>query len=258
MIAADFRLLTAMMASETTNNCSTTKPVAVVAPCPRLTDDPENVIVQSLSASEQASMCDDATSTEHHQHQTQATSIPPGHHQASDDHQRCSENTEDAARSNQLAVDRRTSTCTVRPSQRVVEPDDNDDYLTCRFYHGNITADEAKRRLADRSQGTYLLRDSQSTSFPFSLSLRTCGRSGVTSLRIARDGNNFRLDCDEEHQASMPTFGSVLQLVRHFVAECDGGEGGRCVLVGSSGRHEQPLTLRRPLQRPSLTTNNDH
>ena len=226
---------------------STTRPVAVVAPCRHLTDNSELAAAESLTTSERTSKCDDATSTEH---RVQAASVPPEHEKLSDDRQRCSESTESAARSTDVAVDRRTSTCTVKPSRRLVEPDDDDgDVTTCPFYHGNITSEQAKRRLADKSDGTYLLRDSQSQGFPFALSVRTSGRTGVTSLRIARDGNSFRLDCDEAHRASMPTFGSVLRLVRYFVAECDGGGGGRCVLVGSSGRHEQPLTLRQPLHR---------
>jgi len=230
---------------------STTRPVAVVAPCRHLTDNSELAAAESLTTSVTTSRCDDATSTEHREPEAQAASVRPEHEKLSDDHQRCSEITESAARSTDVAVDRRTSTtCTVKPSRRVVVLDDDDgDLTTCPFYHGNITSEQAKRRLADKSDGTYLLRDSQSQGFPFALSVRTSGRTGVTSLRIARDGNSFRLDCDEAHRASMPTFGSVLRLVRYFVAECDGGGGGRCVLVGSSGRHEQPLTLRQPLHR---------
>jgi len=225
-----------MMASQATD-CSTTKPVAVVAPCRRLTND------SGLTTSEQASTCDDVT-----EHEAHAGSVPRGHEKVSDDRQRCSKSTEDAARSNEFAVDQQTSTYTV------VEPDNDDNLTTCPFYHGNITSDEAKRRLAATSRGTFLLRDSQSTSFPFSLSVQTSGQSGVTSLRIARDGNDFRLDCDEAHRAMMPRFDSVLRLVGYFVAESDGGEGGRCLLVGSSGRHGQPLTLRQPLHRPSTAS----
>jgi len=237
------------MANEA-NDCPTMKPVAVVAPCRRLTESPELASAHSLTVSEQASTCDDAASSEHRPHQAQAASVPPGHEKVSDDRQRYSEGTEDVAQSNDVAVDGGTSTCAVRPSKRTVGPDDNDDLTACPFYHGNITSNEAKRRLADKADGTYLLRDSQSNNFPFSLSVRTSGRLGVTSLRIARDGDNFRLDCDETHRALMPTFGSVLRLMRHFIAQSDGGEGGRCVLVGSSGRSEQPLALRHPLQRP--------
>ena len=234
---------------------STTRPVAVVAPCRHS----EFVAAESLTVSEQTSRCNGATSTEHRGDEAQAAALHHEHKKLSDDRQPCSESTETAARSSNIAVDRQTSTCTVKPSRRVVEPDDDDDDLTtCRFYHGNITSEQAKRRLAGKNDGTYLLRDSQSPGFPFALSVRTSGRSGVTSLRIARDGNRFRLDCDEAHRESMPTFDSVLRLVRHFVAECDGGGGGRCVLVGSSGRHEQNLTLRQPLHRPAAVSSNDN
>lgn len=232
-------------------DCSTTKPVAVVVPCHRLTDDSEPATAESLTASGQASRCDDVTATEHGRHRAQAMSVPPGHEKVSDDLHLCSESAGDAAGwLNEVAVGQRTSTCTVRPSRRMVQLDDSD-VTSCPYYHGNITSDEAKRRLAGKSVGTYLLRDSQSASFPFSLSVRTSGRSGVTSLRIARDGNYFRLDCDEAHRSTMPKFVSVQRLLRHFVAESDGGEGGRCVLVGSSetAENENPLNLRQPLHR---------
>jgi len=228
---------------------STTKPIAVVVPCQRLSDDSERSAAQLLAASGQTARCDDATSTDH-QVQTSA-SVSRRPENVSDDRRQHTGSTQDTAA---WLNDVQTSTCTVRPSRLVVQPHDDSELTTCSFYHGNINSDEAKRRLADKSVGTYLLRDSQSASFPLSLSVRTSGRSGVTSLRIARDGNNFRLDCDESHRAMMPKFDSVLRLVRHFTAECDGGEGGRCLLVGSSAasqNDEQPLTLRHPLQRPT-------
>jgi len=233
-----------MLASQAADS-STTKPVAVVAPCQRLSDDSERANAELLATSGQASQCADATTTEH---QTQTTtSAPRRRENVSDERrQRSGTTTQDTAE--------QTSTCMVRPSLRVVQPDVDSELTSCAFYHGNITSDEAKRRLADKSVGTYLLRDSQSMGFPFALSVRTSGRWGVTSLRIARDGNNFRLDCDEGNRPMMPKFDSVLRLVRHFVAESDGGEGGRCLLVGSSAAsqtNEQPLTLRHPLQRPT-------
>lgn len=229
-----------MMARCSATDCSTTKPVAVVAPCRHVTN------LAGAESLTHATTCHD----EHRRRQVQASSALPGHDNVSDDRQRCSGSTDGAARWNE--VDRNTSTCTVRPSLRPAQSDDDDDVRTCPFYHGNITSDQAKRHLADQPQGTYLLRDSQSADFPLSLSVRTSGQPAVTSLRIAHDGSGFRLDCDEAHRASMPTFCSVLRLVRHFVAECDGGEGGQCVLVGSSARHEQPLKLSQPLYRPTF------
>jgi len=223
-----------MMASQVTD-CFTSKPLAVVAPCRRVahSSDPELVDGRSLTTSK----CDDTT--ERGQRQPVAASVPTGHDSVSGDRRRCSENTEDAARSSKVAVDRQSAA-----------PPDVDDLSTCPFYHGNITSDEAKRRLADKACGTFLLRDSQSTNFPLSLSVRTSGQSGVTSLRIARVADRFRLDSPDAHRSLMPTFDSVLKLVRHFVAKSDGGQGGRCVLVGASGCREQPLDLRQPLYWP--------
>ena len=219
------------MASQVAD-CSTPKPVAVVAPLRRVTE-------PAAGRSPTTSKCEDAT--ERRRHPAAAASVPRGH----DERHRCSENTEDAPPSSDVGQ-----------SRRPAGPDDDvdDDLTTCPFYHGNITSDEAKRRLANAARGTYLLRDSQSPDFPLSLSVRTSGRSGVTSLRIARvaGGNRFRLDCAEAHRATMPTFDGALRLVRHFVGTSDGGDGGQCVLVGASGCREQPLTLRQPLHRPPI------
>jgi len=248
------------MSSQATNSTTAAKPVAVVAPCQRLTDDSMRPVTEDSGGP--TSRCDGETSTER---QARAAS---GREKVSDGGRLCSESAGDSWL-NEVDVDRRAaSTCAVRPSRRVVVPpndddDDESDLTSCPYYHGNIASDEAKRRLADKSVGTYLLRDSQSPCFPFSLSVRTTsGRSGgVTSLRIARDGNKFRLDCDEAHRALMPKFDSVQRLVRHFTAETDGGQGGRCLLVhgasaaASSQSNEQPLTLRQPLHRPAAAVN---
>jgi len=242
------------MASQTARGSSSAavRPVAVVAPCQRR---PTHVFgCPGTDTTGQTSRCDDddETSTESQAHQG-----------ASENNnvfgRVCSESARDSRAWSVVDVDRRegeTSTCAAKPYRRSVQSDD-DDLATCAYYHGNITSDEAKRRLADHCAGTYLLRDSQSSHFPFSLSVqRTAagGRSGVTSLRIARDGDGgFRLDCDEAHRILMPKFTSVRRLLRHFTAEADGGEGGRCLLVqvASSRSQEQPLTLRRPLHRPT-------
>jgi len=241
------------MKSSQESECSTVwKPVAVVLPRRRsLTNGTEHASARSPTTSESVGTRNgEATpgSTERRRHEAPAASVHSGREKTSENR---SGGTREAARWNDAAADRQTSACIVTPSRRPVERDEHDDDLTaCPFYHGNITSVEARRRLADKSGGTYLLRDSQSNDFPFSLSFRTSGASGVTSLRIALDGDQFRLDCDEAGLALMPKFDGVLRLVRHFVAESDGGEGGRCALVGTSRRrHERPLQLRQPLHR---------
>ena len=250
------RLLTEMKSSQESECSTARKTVAVVLPRRRsLTNGTEHASARSPTTSESVGTRNgEATpaSTERRRHEAPAASVHSGRQKTSENR---SGGTREAARWNDAAADRQTSTCIVTPSRRPVERDEDDDLTACPFYHGNITSVEARRRLADKSCGTYLLRDSQSNDFPFSLSLRTSGASGVTSLRIARDGDQFRLDCDESGLALMPKFDGVLRLVRHFVAESDGGEGGRCALVGTSGRrHERPLQLRQPLQRPARGT----
>jgi len=236
------------MASEKSNS-STSRPVAVVSPFRRSTlDNTEVLTASSLEAFQHTLTCDAATGG--HQHPPQVAAVPSGHAKDSEDRQQPPNDIRNAAtRLSEDAVDGRIPQCATGSSRCVADPD-GDDFTTCPFYHGNISSDEAKRRLAGKSRGTYLLRDSQSTNFPLSISVRTSGRSGVTSLRIARDGGHFRLDSSEAHRALMPTFNSVPRLLQHFVAESDGGDGGHCVLVGPSSCSDEPLTLRQPLHRP--------
>ena len=101
----------------------------------------------------------------------------------------------------------------------------------CSFYFGRLSASEASRKLIPCAVGTFLLRDSSDRRFFFALTVQT--HRGPTSVRLAREeSGRFRLDCGRSERPVMPTFASVVDLVRfYFRPETD----RHCVLVDSGG-----------------------
>lgn len=60
----------------------------------------------------------------------------------------------------------------------------------CSFYWGKMDRYEAERRLENKPEGTFLLRDSAQEEFLFSVSFRKYGRS--LHARIEQHDNKFR------------------------------------------------------------------
>lgn len=110
----------------------------------------------------------------------------------------------------------------------------------CSFYFGRLSVSEANRKLAPCAVGTFLLRDSSDNRFLFALTVQT--RRGPTSVRLARDeSGRFQLDCDRRQQSSMPTFASVIDLVRFYYWPT---RDRRCILVDSAGADNSiPVSL---------------
>lgn len=100
----------------------------------------------------------------------------------------------------------------------------------CSFYFGRLSASEASRKLAHFVDGTFLLRDSSDRRFLFALSIQT--HRGPTSVRLTRDeSGRFRLDCDRAQRSAMPTFASVVELVRYYFRPT---ADRHCVLIDST------------------------
>jgi len=136
--------------------------------------------------------------------------------------------------------------------------------VSCGFYYGRLTMDEATERLSRCPVGTFLLRDSSDRRYLFSVSVQTC--RGTTSIRMSYRSGLFRLDCSVEQEHMMPTFDCPLRLVTHYVRLCL-GRGDRSspsstpgavhrhsyVLLESSGRRDTPVLLIRPYrERPAF------
>lgn len=148
------------------------------------------------------------------------------------------------------------------------------------FYHGSLTAAEARRRLANFPVGTFLVRDSSDRSrYPFAVTVRIASSSSAaasTSIRIVYESGRFRFDGIPETVDRLPSFGCVVELISHHVKLADrsrnaagGGHKtkGRCpsaeletasgeviAFVGHSGAPADdgsavslPVVLRRPL-----------
>jgi len=110
----------------------------------------------------------------------------------------------------------------------------------CSFYFGRLSAADAARKLAGCAVGTFLLRDSADRRFLFALSVQTL--RGPTSVRLARDPSSgrFRLDCDRAQRRAMPTFASVVDLVRYYFRP---STDRHCVLVDGAAAAGVPVTL---------------
>ncbi|XP_054712170.1 suppressor of cytokine signaling 2-like [Uloborus diversus] len=106
---------------------------------------------------------------------------------------------------------------------QVIEPEDdlkclinNDLKLRlCGYYYGSLSWSDAAHILKKCNAGTFLVRDSEHSSYLYALSVQT--RKGPTSCRIEYSNGRFRLDSCQELSNKMPRFESVTDLVDHYV-----------------------------------------
>lgn len=120
------------------------------------------------------------------------------------------------------------------------------------FYYGPINWSQSTELLSKTSEGTFLVRDSADSRFLFSLSVQRKPEDGPTSVRIHFSFGKFRLDADEAIEHLMPTFDSVLDLVKHYCQLTDNGDSdkGRAkshVWIDNTGQLYTPICLRKPL-----------
>lgn len=144
------------------------------------------------------------------------------------------------------------------------------------FYHGSLSASEARRVVHPYPSGTFLIRDSSERSrYPFTLTVRIDSPSIVaTSIRIVYDSGHFRFDGVPEAVPLLSGFQCVLELIRHHVRmnsstsgsgrsisnRCSNGNKGGSKLkfgmvafveVGSEFSDDEamalPVVLRKPL-----------
>ena len=82
------------------------------------------------------------------------------------------------------------------------------------FYWSDITSNEAKDLLKDKTPGTFLVRQSSDQRHLFSITLKTVLL--VTSIRVAMFNGIFQLDSAGER--SVPAFDCVVKLVCYYMA----------------------------------------
>ncbi|XP_026549595.1 suppressor of cytokine signaling 2 [Pseudonaja textilis] len=86
------------------------------------------------------------------------------------------------------------------------------------WYWGSMSVAEAKERLQDASEGTFLVRDSSHSEYLLTISVKTS--VGPTNLRIEFQGGKFRLDSVICIRSRLQQFDSVVHLIEYYVLMC--------------------------------------
>ncbi|XP_054844480.1 suppressor of cytokine signaling 2 [Eublepharis macularius] len=116
------------------------------------------------------------------------------------------------------------------------------------WYWGNMSVAEAKERLQDTSEGTFLVRDSSHSEYLLTISVKTS--AGPTNLRIEFQDGKFRLDSIICVRSRLRQFNSVVHLIEYYVLMCH--DRSTAPEMASNGTVH--LYLNKPLYRsaPSL------
>ncbi|XP_071492331.1 suppressor of cytokine signaling 2-like [Diadema antillarum] len=135
------------------------------------------------------------------------------------------------------------------------------------WYHGAMTYREAKNKLRNCDNGTFLVRDSSDERYLFTLSVKT--PRGTTSVRIEYEDGQFTLDSEESLRRSVPSFDCVIKLLQYYMRVSkekssldSNGNGtiksktrsGQLVWLEPSGRKDTEAKIVKPLPAtvPSL------
>ncbi|XP_043943583.1 suppressor of cytokine signaling 2 [Protopterus annectens] len=95
------------------------------------------------------------------------------------------------------------------------------------WYWGPLTASEAKDKLQDASDGTFLVRDSSHRDFLLTISVKT--PVGPTNLRIEYREGKFRLDSLVLVKPKLKQFNSVVCLVEYYVVLSRSSQGSEAL-----------------------------
>ncbi|XP_068128865.1 suppressor of cytokine signaling 2 isoform X2 [Hyperolius riggenbachi] len=83
------------------------------------------------------------------------------------------------------------------------------------WYWGHMTVNEAKEKLQDTAEGTFLVRDSSHMDYLLTISVKTS--AGPTNLRIEYREGKFRLDSVVCVRSRLKQFESVVHLIEYYV-----------------------------------------
>jgi hypothetical protein len=124
----------------------------------------------------------------------------------------------------------------------------------CGFYYGAINWSQSTELLRKTSEGTFLVRDSSDSRFLYTLSVQRTPEDGPTSVRIHFAKGKFRLDADEKIEKLMPTFDSILDLVKHYCSLSQSERAKSHIWVDNvTGNLYSPICLRKPLKKEVST-----
>lgn len=90
--------------------------------------------------------------------------------------------------------------------------------LLTGWYWGSMNVAEAKERLQDTPEGTFLVRDSSHSEYLLTISVKTS--AGPTNLRIEYQDGKFRLDSIICVRSRLKQFDSVVHLIEYYVLTC--------------------------------------
>ncbi|EOB06575.1 Suppressor of cytokine signaling 2, partial [Anas platyrhynchos] len=90
--------------------------------------------------------------------------------------------------------------------------------LVTGWYWGSMSVAEAKERLQDAPEGTFLVRDSSHSEYLLTISVKTS--AGPTNLRIEYQDGKFRLDSITCVRSRLKQFNSVVHLIEYYVLMC--------------------------------------
>lgn len=116
----------------------------------------------------------------------------------------------------------------------------------CSWYWGNISWQEAERVLLDRCPGTFLVRDSASDRYIFTVSYRTA--NSVLHTRLPRHGGYFCLGGPN----ALVKAHSLVTFVEESIQKCK--ERGVCLLMHKKDVRSgtEMLALGKPLRRHEI------
>uniref|UniRef100_UPI001CEFB1A9 Suppressor of cytokine signaling 2 n=1 Tax=Homo sapiens TaxID=9606 RepID=UPI001CEFB1A9 len=86
------------------------------------------------------------------------------------------------------------------------------------WYWGSMTVNEAKEKLKEAPEGTFLIRDSSHSDYLLTISVKTS--AGPTNLRIEYQDGKFRLDSIICVKSALAAFDSVVHLIDYYVQMC--------------------------------------
>ncbi|XP_077909133.1 suppressor of cytokine signaling 2 isoform X1 [Ictidomys tridecemlineatus] len=92
------------------------------------------------------------------------------------------------------------------------------------WYWGSMTVNEAKEKLKEAPEGTFLIRDSSHSDYLLTISVKTS--AGPTNLRIEYQDGKFRLDSIICVKSKLKQFDSVVHLIDYYVQMCKDKRSG--------------------------------
>ncbi|MBZ3871724.1 Suppressor of cytokine signaling 2 [Sciurus carolinensis] len=102
--------------------------------------------------------------------------------------------------------------------------EDWEDSVNIGWYWGSMTVNEAKEKLKEAPEGTFLIRDSSHSDYLLTISVKTS--AGPTNLRIEYQDGKFRLDSIICVKSKLKQFDSVVHLIDYYVQMCKDKRSG--------------------------------